>query len=332
VRAREPKAAAALAVEALKNSGYEELTLSSLSTSDYKGLGELCDNLLEYTDKRHISLSLPSLRADNFSMQLMKKVSGVRKSSLTFAPEAGTQRLRDVINKNVTEEALFETLRVAFEGGYERVKLYFMLGLPGETDVDVLGIADIARRVVLLYKEHAKIKRRGLSLKLSTSCFVPKPHTPFQWSGAIPREEYLRRVTLLREKLKIRGVSYSWHSPETSFIEAVLARGDERLAPVLEQVVRHGGSLESWEEHFSFERWSAAFAACGVDPDDIALREREENEAFPWEVVSTGVDRRFLRREYENAVRETTAPNCFEACSLCGVHNTLCGGECLALR
>jgi radical SAM superfamily enzyme YgiQ (UPF0313 family) len=265
-------------------------------------------------------------------MQLMRKASGVRKPSLTFAPEAGTQRLRDVINKNVTEDALFESLRVAFEGGCERIKLYFMLGLPTETDEDVLAIAAIAQRVLRLYKEHAKMKRRGLSLNISTSCFVPKPHTPFQWCAQLTREEYLRRVALLRDKLRIKAVSYSWHSPETSFIEGVLARGDERLAPVLERVVQGGGSLESWEEHFSFERWTAAFSDCGVDPDEYTLRERGEYESFPWETVSVGVERAFLRGEYEKAAAAAASPNCFEVCSRCGVQSSLCGGECLALR
>ncbi|NLA86287.1 MAG: TIGR03960 family B12-binding radical SAM protein, partial [Clostridiales bacterium] len=234
VRVRSKDKLVEYGIKALENAGYEEITLSSLSTSDYKELFGLCDGLLDWCEPRNISLSLPSLRADNFSMELMHKVQKVRKTGLTFAPEAGSQRLRDAINKNVTRDDLLETCRIAFEGGWNSVKLYFMLGLPTETDEDVLEIAALAEKVLYTWKQYAKNKTRGVRITVSTSCFIPKPLTPFQWVGQITPEEYQRRVNLLRCAIRAKAITYNWHAPETSLIEAVLSRGDRRIGGVLE--------------------------------------------------------------------------------------------------
>ena len=260
-------------IASCKDSGYQEMTLSSLSTSDYRPLTELCDGLLEYCDPRNININLPSLRADGFSMGIMQRLQRVRKTSITFAPEAGTQRMRDTINKNVKEEDLLQSCRTAFEGGCNAVKLYFMLGLPTETDEDVIGIARLAEKVYWTWKNYAVNKSRGLRITVSTSFFVPKPFTPFQWEAQITRDEYHRRVDLLRGSIKNKSIQYNWHEMETSYIEAVLARGDRRLGKLLETVWRKGGRLDSWSEYFSFERWMEAFAETGIDPDFYALRD-----------------------------------------------------------
>ncbi|MDR2420779.1 MAG: TIGR03960 family B12-binding radical SAM protein [Oscillospiraceae bacterium] len=327
-REREPEKLAESGISALKASGYDELTLLSLSTSDHSRLLEVCDRLLEYCEPRNISLSLPSLRADNFSMELMSRVQRVRKSGLTFAPEAGSRRLRDIINKNVTEEELLNTCRIAFEGGWSSVKLYFMLGLPGETDEDVLAIAELSNRVLHTWRAHAKNKNRGVRIAVSTSCFVPKPHTAFQWSAQVPREEYSRRVSLLRENMRAKSVTYSWHDADTSFIEAALARGDRRLGAVLEAAHRRGGRLDAWGEYFNIGRWLASFEEYGLDPDFYACRERAYSEILPWSVVSSGVDESFLISENEAAKRGETTPDCRTKCSGCGARE-LCGeGVC----
>ena len=313
---------------ALEHSGHQEVTLSSLSTSDYRELDKLCDGLLDFCEPRKINLSLPSLRADNFSMDLMQRVQKVRKSGLTFAPEAGSQRLRDAINKNVTEEALLSSLQVAFAGGWNSVKLYFMLGLPTETDEDVIAIANLAQKVLWTWNQHSKNKQRGVRITLSTSCFVPKPHTAFQWEAQVTMEEYSRRVALLRENLKSRAITYNWHEPEGSFIEAVLARGDRRLGPVIEDVWRQGGRLEAWSEYFFFARWMKAFDTCGIDPHFYATRVRETDEQFPWEVIGTGVSRDFLARERALAYADELSPDCRKACTACGVAKLCKGGDC----
>lgn len=314
-------------LDSCNDSGYQEVTLSSLSTSDYPPLTELCDQLEPFCESRHVNLSLPSLRADNFSMALMQRLAKGRKTGLTFAPEAGTQRLRDVINKNVTLEALLNSCHTAFAGGYNAVKLYFMLGLPTETDEDVLGIADVAARVMHAWRESAPNKQRGVRITVSTSYFVPKPHTAFQWEPQIIREEYERRVQLLRENMTTKTVTYNWHDGQTSFIEAVLARGDRRLGNVLETVWRKGGHLDAWEEYFSLERWQEAFAECGVDPAFYAYRRREKDEIMPWDMISSGVTREYLWREHENAVAGVTTPDCRTRCNGCGA-NKLVGGKC----
>ena len=327
VRNRSRDLCAQYCVDSCNDSGYQEVTLSSLSTSDYLPLTELCDQLEPFCQQRHVNLSLPSLRADNFSMALMQRLAKGRKTGLTFAPEAGTQRLRDVINKNVTLEALLNSCHTAFAGGYNAVKLYFMLGLPTETDEDVLGIADVAARVMHAWRESAPNKQRGVRITVSTSYFVPKPHTAFQWESQITREEYERRVQLLRENMTTKTVTYNWHDGQTSFIEAVLARGDRRLGNVLETVWRKGGHLDAWEEYFSLERWQEAFAECGVDPAFYAYRRREKDEIMPWDMISSGVTREYLWREHENAVAGVTTPDCRTRCNGCGA-NKLVGGKC----
>ncbi len=304
----------------LQSSGYEEITLSSLSTSDFKGLPELTDGLLEWCEPRKISLSLPSLRADNFSMGLMERVQRVRKSGLTFAPEAGSQRLRDVINKNVTEEALMNSCRIAFEGGWNTLKLYFMLGLPTETDEDVLAIAELAERVLHCWRQYAANKARGVRITVSTSMFVPKPHTPFQWEAQVSVEEYLRRVKLLREAINSRSITYNWHAPDVSLIEAALSRGDRRLGAVIENVWRDGGKLDSWSDYFSFERWMGAFEKAGLDPDFYAARVRGDGELFPWDVIDVGVRKAYLARERRAAYEGVITPDCRVKCMGCGAN------------
>ena len=313
-------------IASCKDSGYQEMTLSSLSTSDYRPLTELCDGLLEYCDPRNININLPSLRADGFSMGIMQRLQRVRKTSITFAPEAGTQRMRDTINKNVKEEDLLQSCRTAFEGGCNAVKLYFMLGLPTETGEDVIGIARLAEKVYWTWKNYAVNKSRGLRITVSTSFFVPKPFTPFQWEAQITRDEYHRRVDLLRGSIKNKSIQYNWHEMETSYIEAVLARGDRRLGKLLETVWRKGGRLDSWSEYFSFERWMEAFAETGIDPDFYALRERPKDEILPWSMIDIGVHPEYLWREREQAYRSVITPDCRVQCMGCGANCLLPDG------
>lgn len=313
---------------ALSHAGHQEIGLLSLSSSDYPALPGLCDGLLEYCEPRKISLSLPSLRADNFSMELVQRVQKVRKSSLTFAPEAGSQRLRDAINKNVTEEALLRSLQAAFAGGYSAVKLYFMLGLPTETDEDVLEIAELVNQVHWTWRQHSSNKNRPLRITVSTSCFVPKPNTAFQWEAQVSAEEYGRRVALLREHMKSKAVSYNWHEYSQGFIEAVLARGDRHVGQAIEAAWRDGARLDAWSEYFSFDRWMRAFETAGIDPHFYATRERGEEEIFPWEIIDTGLDRAFLWREREACFDARLTPDCRNACAHCGIQDTEMGGAC----
>ena len=327
VRNRSRDLCADYCVRSCDDTGYQEVTLSSLSTSDYPPLTDLCDELEPFCDARHVSLSLPSLRADNFSMELMQRLAKGRKTGLTFAPEAGTQRLRDVINKNVTLDDLLLSCRTAFAGGYSAVKLYFMLGLPTETDEDVLGIADVAARVMHAWRESAQNKQRGIRITVSTSWFVPKPHTAFQWEPQISKEEYERRVALLQEAIKTKTVTYNWHDSDTSFMEAVLARGDRRMGKVLETAWRKGAHLDAWEEYFSLDRWLEAFDECGLDPHFYANRTRSEDELLPWSMISSGVTQAYLKRERHQAYRSVTTPDCRTHCNGCGA-NLLVGGTC----
>ncbi len=315
-------------IKSLENTGYQEITLSSLSTSDYRPLGNLCDGLLDYCVPRSVGLSLPSLRADNFSMDLMEKVQKVRKSGLTFAPEAGTQRLRDAINKNVREEDLLNTCKIAFQGGWNNIKLYFMLGLPTETDEDVLAIADLANKVLALWRPNSPNKAKGVHITVSTSCFVPKPHTPFQWEAQLDIDEYRRRVNLLRDNMRAKAISYNWHDADTSLIEAVLSRGDRRVGAVIEEVWRSGGRLESWSEYFSFKRWMDAFDSCGLDPHFYACRERLQDEVLPWSRVFMGVKPEFMWNEREKCYRGELSPDCRKKCTACGAIKLLKEGKC----
>ena len=328
VRAKKHETLVKQGIEALKNSGYEEITLSSLSTSDYKELLPLCDGLLNWCEPNNASLSLPSLRADNFSLNLMERVQKVRKTGLTFAPEAGSQRLRDVINKNVREEDLIESCKVAFEGGWNGLKLYFMLGLPTETDEDVVAIAELAEKVLRTWKQHASNKSRGVRITVSTSCFVPKPHTPFQWDGQVSMEEYMRRVELLRDSMRSKAITYNWHDAETSYIEAVLARGDRRVGKVIEQVWKDGGRLDSWGEHFSFQRWMDAFEKVGLDPAFYANRVIDESEILPWSITSTCVNEEYLKCERHTAYEGKITPDCRRQCTDCGVSRINKGVPC----
>lgn len=328
VRAKSPELLIEQGKALLKNTGCQDITLLSLSSSDYKHLSELCDGLLEYCEPRSIGLSLPSLRADNFSMEIMHRIQKTRKSGLTFAPEAGSQRLRDAINKNVTEEDLLNTCRLAFEGGWNNVKLYFMLGLPTETDEDILGIAELANQVLHTWRLYAKNKNRGVRITVSTSCFVPKPHSPFQWERQNTMAEYIRKVELLRESIKAKNVVYNWHDPQTSYIEACLSRGDRRTGAVIEAVWKNGGRLEAWSDYFSFERWMQAFESCGVDPEFYAYRERERDEIMPWSCVDVGVTDEHLWHEREQCYRSELSPDCRKQCSACGAARLLKGGRC----
>lgn len=327
VRNRSEELLRGYAVEAVEDSGYQDMTLSSLSTSDYPHLVELCDDLEDFCAQRHVTLALPSLRADNFSMALMERLQKGRKTGLTFAPEAGTQRLRDAINKNLTEEDLLESCRRAFAGGYSAVKLYFMLGLPTETDEDVLGIADIAAHVMHAWRESALNKTRGVRITVSTSWFVPKPHTAFQWEPQIPIEEYERRVKLLREAMNTKSVTYNWHPSPTSFMEAVISCGDRRLGKVIETAWRKGETLSAWEDYFDLNHWMEAFEECGLDPHFYANRRRSEDEILPWSMISCGVAPGYLKREHALSYEGVTTPDCRTHCNACGA-NCLVGGKC----
>ncbi len=320
VRKKSPEVLYRQAVEMLENSGNNEITVSSLSTSDYRGLKELTDELIPYCREHRIGLSVPSLRADNFSRELMEKLQTVRKSGLTFAPEAGTQRLRDVINKNLQEDEILSTCANAFSGGWNNVKLYFMLGLPTETDEDVLGIAELVYKVIQTWKEHAVNKKRGLRVHVATAYFVPKPHTPFQWEKQITPEEYLRRCKLLKEHFYSKSIEYDYHSPELSRLEAVFARGDRRLGAVIAHAVAHGAKLDGWDEYFQNQVWLDAFEACGVDPDFYTVRGYGEEELLPWDTIDVGVRKDFLLRERKRAYQSAVTPDCRHGCAGCGAN------------
>ena len=328
VRKKSPEVLYKQAVEIMEHSGNNEITISSLSTSDYRGLKELTDELIPYCVDNRINLSVPSLRADNFSRELMEKLQTVRKSGLTFAPEAGTQRLRDVINKNLTEEEILTTCANAFSGGWNNVKLYFMLGLPTETDEDVLGIADLVYKVIKTWKEHATNKKRGLRVHVATAYFVPKPHTPFQWEQQITPQEYLRRCKLLKSHFYSKSIEYDYHGPDLSRLEAVFARGDRRLGPVIEAAVARGARLDGWDEYFNYSNWFDAFQECGVDADFYTVRGYGEDEVLPWDTIDVGVTKRFLKLERRRAYEEKVTPDCREGCAGCGANCLLKEVEC----
>lgn len=319
VRERKADTLADLADKLLGCSGYDEISLSSLSTSDYTQLKELTDALLDITEKKKIGLSLPSLRIDNFSLELMRKVQKVRKSGITFAPEAGTQRMRDVINKNVTEENILASTRMIFEGGWTNVKLYFMIGLPTETDVDIEGIADLSQKVLEEYFAIPKEERaKNINITTSTSSFIPKPFTPFQWAKQDSREEIVRKQDILKATIKNRKIRYNWHDNRASYLEGVFARGDRRLLPAVLEAVKSGCRFDGWDEHFKFDKWMQAFERCGINPDWY-LRERSYDEILPWAHIDIGVTKEFFMRENEKAKRGETTPNCREKCAGCGV-------------
>lgn len=320
VRKKSPETLYRQAVETLESSGNNEITLSSLSTSDYRGLKELTDMLIPYCEQTRVNLSVPSLRADNFSRELMEKLQTVRKSGLTFAPEAGTQRLRDVINKNLSEEEILTTCANAFSGGWNNVKLYFMLGLPTETDEDVLGIAELVYKIIQTWKTCASNKKRGLRVHVATAYFVPKPHTPFQWEKQITPEEYLRRCRLLKSHFYSKSIEYDYHGPDLSRLEAVFARGDRRLGPVIEEAVKNGAKLDGWDEYFNYSKWFDALQSCGIDADFYTTRGYGEDEILPWDTIDVGVRKDFLLRERKRAYAETVTPDCREGCAGCGAN------------
>ena len=328
VRKKSPDVLYRQAVETLEDSGINEITLSSLSTSDYRGLKELTDQMIPYCEQNRVNLSVPSLRADNFSRELMEKLQTVRKSGLTFAPEAGTQRLRDVINKNLTEDEILTTCINAFSGGWNNVKLYFMLGLPTETDEDVLGIAELVYKVIQAWKEHAVNKKRGLRIHVATAYFVPKPHTPFQWEKQITPDEYLRRCKLLKDHFYSKSIEYNYHAPDLSRLEAVFARGDRRLAPVIEEASLQGARLDGWDEYFRYDIWQDAMKKYGIDPAFYTTRGYAEDEILPWDTIDVGVNKKFLLRERKQAYAGAITPDCRHGCAGCGANCLLEEVQC----
>lgn len=331
VREKQPETLLKQAEGAMAKTGYEEISLVSLSTSDYSCLESFTDKLINLTEKRKVNLSLPSLRIDNFSLDLMEKAQKVRKSGLTFAPEAGTQRLRDVINKGITEEDIIGSAQLAFEGGWSSVKLYFMIGLPTETTEDIEGIAKLVEKVVDEYKKLPGIKRaKRLKVSVSAACFVPKPFTPFQWFGQDTTEEFQNKQKLLKDKLhKLpRSVVFHWHDARTSYLEAVLARGDRRLGKVLCAAWKKGCRFDGWDEHFQYDLWMDAFKEAQIDPSFYATRRRAFDEMLPWDHLDMGISKKFLERECKKAYDGDVTPNCRIQCAGCGssvFHAGICG-------
>ena len=321
IREKSPETLCKQAKCLFDNSGYDEISLISLSISDYSELPKLTDSLLEWTDDAHVSLSLPSLRIDSFSEELMRKVSSVRTGGITFAPEAGTQRLRDVINKNVTEEDLMRSASIAFRGGKSNIKLYFMNGLPTETLEDIEGIAELAKKVVGQYFKIPKLERpHGIGVTISVSCFVPKPFTPFQWEKQDSFELLTEKQTHLKNSITDKRVRYTYHDAKVSRIEAVLARGDRRLAPAIALAVEEGAIFDAWDEYFDYDKWINVFERTGVDPDFYTTRGFGLDEVLPWDIIDAGVTKEFLKREREKAYAEKTTPSCAEQCSGCGAN------------
>lgn len=316
----------------LKTTGYEEISLSSLSSSDYSKLPELINYLMEICPERGVNISLPSLRIDAFSLDVMKKVQDIKKSSLTFAPEAGSQRMRNVINKGLTEEDILEGAGKAFEGGWNKVKLYFMLGLPTETEEDIKGIAHLSEKIAERYYEIPKDQRNGkCQITASSSFFIPKPFTPFQWAPMNRKEEFLEKARIVKAEVRAmlnqKSIRYNYHEADISMLEGVLARGDRRTAKVVLQAYRNGALFDSWSEYFRPETWEKAFEETGIDPDFYTVRERSVDELLPWDFINAGVSKKFLIREWEQAKAETVTPNCRQRCSGCGA-KCYGGGVC----
>ena len=312
--------------------GYDEISLSSLSSSDYTRIRELLTMMTEWSERESVSLSLPSMRVDGFDNEILSKLKSVRRSGLTFAPEAGTQRMRDVINKNVTEEELMNTCTVAFKGGWTAVKLYFMIGLPTETDEDVLGIGTLAQKVVdAYYKNENRQKGKQVKVTISTSSFIPKPFTPFQWEPQDSLEDIRRKQSMLRGHITSRKIEYNYHEAKVSYLEGVFARGDRRLCRVIEEAVNRGLHFDGWDECFDFDRWMEVIRDCGLDPDFYVTRRRAFDELLPWDHISYGVTKQFLLSECKRAYENRTTPNCREKCSGCGAVK-YGGGVCYEKR
>ena len=322
-----------LAYKMLKSTGHEEISLSSLSSSDYSELEELVNFLIDEFKGKGVNISLPSLRIDAFSLDVMSKVQDIKKSSLTFAPEAGSQRLRDVINKGLTEEVILNGSRLAFKGGWNKVKLYFMLGLPTETEEDMKAIPQLANEIAALYYDTVpKEKRNGkCQITISTSFFVPKPFTPFQWAGMYTPGDYLARARVVNEgvhaQLNHKSIKYNWHEADVTVLEGILARGDRKIGQALLKVYEKGGIFDAWSEYFDYQRWEDAFAECDIDTDFYTMRERDLDEIFPWDFIDIGVSKEFLKREWKNAHDEKVTPNCRMKCSGCGAMK-FGGGVC----
>lgn len=338
VRERSIEALKKYAMEILQNTGYEEISLSSLSSSDYSRLPELLDFLIEECGRQHVNISLPSLRIDAFSLDVMGKVQDVKKSSLTFAPEAGSQRLRNVINKGLTEEAILKGAALAFEGGWTRVKLYFMLGLPTETPEDIRGIAELSNKIAAAYFDTVPKEKRGGSrcqIVASTSFFVPKPFTPFQWARQCTKEEFLDKAYQTRvavsEQLNQKSIKYNWHEADASVLEGVLARGDRRLGQVIRRVYEKGGIYDAWGEYYSNDRWLETIEECGLSVDFYAHRERPLEEILPWDFIDCGVTKEFLVREWQKALAGEVSENCRQKCQGCGIAR-FGGGVCVEPR
>lgn len=329
LRERKPDTLLSLADSLLSCSGYDEISLSSLSTSDFGGLKDLTDGLLDITEKQKIGLSLPSLRIDNFSLELMEKVQKVRKTGITFAPEAGTQRLRDVINKNITEDNIMKSTAMLFAGGWTNVKLYFMIGLPTETMEDVEGIAELAEKVLGVYFSIPKEERaKNINITVSTSSFVPKPFTAFQWESQDSREMIVEKQEALKRAIKSKRIKYSWHDNKTSTLEGIFARGDRRLCEVIIRAVEKGCKFDGWSEYFRYDLWMEAFEELGIDPLFYNMRKREYTEVLPWDHIDTGVTKEFFIRESKKANAGETTPHCREKCAGCGVSRFKAGVCC----
>ena len=338
VRERDVNTLKKYAVEMLQNTGHEEISLSSLSSSDYSRLPELIDFLIEDCGRKHINISLPSLRIDAFSLDVMSKVQDVKKSSLTFAPEAGSQRLRNVINKGLTEEVILHGAALAFEGGWTRVKLYFMLGLPTETEEDIRGIAELSNKIAATFFEVVPKEKRvngKVQIVSSTSFFVPKPFTPFQWAPQCTKEQFLEKAyqtkRAITEQLNQKSIKYNWHEADASVLEGVLARGDRRLSQVLLKVYEKGCYYDAWSEYFDNNKWMDTFEECGIDPDFYTTRERSLDEIFPWDFIDCGVTKEFLKREWLKAKQEEISENCKLKCQGCGAAR-FGGGICFEER
>lgn len=331
VRERDVEMLKKYAIAMLKNTGHEEISLSSLSSSDYSQLEELIAFLIDECKQKNINISLPSLRIDAFSLDVMSKVQDVRKSSLTFAPEAGSQRLRDVINKGLTEEVILKGAAMAFEGGWTRVKLYFMLGLPTETEEDIRGIAELSNKIAkTFYDTVPKEKRNGkVQIVTSTSFFIPKPFTPFQWATMSTKEEFIEKAHITKkavlEQLNQKSIKYNWHEADVSVLEGVFARGDRKVAPVIMKAYEKGCLFDSWSEYFHNDLWMEAFDECNVSLDFYTTRERSLDEIFPWDFLDCGVTKDFLKREWLKAMDETVSPNCRSQCQGCGANRFQCG-------
>lgn len=332
VRERNVEQMKAYALEMLRNTGHEEISLSSLSSSDYSSLPELVNFLIEKCSQEHVNISLPSLRIDAFSLDVMSKIQDIRKTSLTFAPEAGSQRLRDVINKGLTEEAILSGAAMAFEGGWTRVKLYFMLGLPTETEEDIRGIAELSNKIAATFFDTVPKQDRKngkVQIVTSTSFFVPKPFTPFQWARQSTKEEFLEKAYFTKraiaDQLNQKSIKYNWHEADTAVLEGVLARGDRRIGQVLLNVYQKGCIYDAWSEYFDNAKWEEAFRECGLDMDFYAFRERGLDEIFPWDFIDCGVNKEFLLREWKKAQEEKISPNCRTQCQGCGAGRFNCG-------